>query len=65
MVELELKEWGNSVGIIIPAEKLRELKLKKGDRVEIELVAKNKKEGFGLCKGAKPFEEDKEAHREF
>ena len=28
MVEVELREWGNSVGVIIPAETLRELKLK-------------------------------------
>jgi len=37
MVEVELREWGNSVQII----------------------------GFGICRGAKSFEEETEEHREF
>ena len=65
MVEVELKEWGNSVGVILPSEKLKELGLRKGDRVEIDIVLKERRDGFGICKGAKPFEEEKEAHKEF
>ncbi len=65
MVEVELKEWGNSLGVIVPVEKLKELGLHKGDRIEIDIVQKKKKEGFGICKGAKPFEEEKEEHQEF
>jgi len=65
MVEVELKEWGNSVGIIVPTEKLKELGLRKGDRIEIDIVQKKRTEGFGICKGARPFEEEKEAHKEF
>jgi len=55
MVEVELKEWGNSLGVIVPVEKLKELGLHKGDRIEIDIVHKKKKNGFGICKGAKPF----------
>ena len=29
MVEVELKEWGNSLGVIVPVEKLKELGLHK------------------------------------
>ncbi len=65
MVEVELKEWGNSVGVILPAEKLKELGLRKGDRVEIDLVQKKRIDGFGICKGARPFEEEKEKHNKF
>jgi len=65
MVKVELKEWGNSFGVILPREKLRELGLKKGDKIEIEIIIKKKLDGFGISRGAKPFEEEKEAHEEF
>ena len=65
MVEVELKRWGNSIGVILPLEKLKELNLREGDKAEIELVKKEHQDGFGLCKGAKPFDEDKESHTEF
>lgn len=63
-VETELKEWGNSLAVIIPAEKAKELKLKRGDKVEVDIVAKKRLDAFGICKGAKPFKEEKE-HKEF
>ena len=65
MVEVELKEWGNSVGVILPSEKLKELGLRKGDRVEIDIVIKKRINGFGIAKGAEPFEEETEEHEEF
>ena len=64
MVEVELKEWGNSIGAIFPAEKLKEFGLKKGDKVDIDIIKKKSVEGFGIAKGAKPFEEEKEPHEE-
>ena len=65
MAEAELKAWGNSIGVIIPVEKLKKLGLRKGDTVDIDLVKKKNINGFGICKGAKPFEEEKELHEEF
>ena len=65
MVEVELKEWGNSIGVIVPAEKLKELGLHKGDKIEIDIVQKNRIDGFGFCRGSKPFEEEKETHKKF
>ena len=62
MVEVELKDWGNSLGVILPKDKLKELKLQKGDVIEIEIIAKKRIDGFGICKGAEPFEEEKEGH---
>lgn len=63
MIEVELKEWGNSIGVILPIEKLREYQLKKGDRVIIDITTKQKIDGFGICKGAKPFD-DEDNHEE-
>ena len=65
MVEVELKEWGNSVGVILPAEQLKEFKLKKGDRIEIDIVPKKRIDGFGLFKGIAPYVEEEESHKEF
>ena len=65
MIEVELKEWGNSVGVILPAEKLKELKLKKGDKIEIEIVPKKRIDGFGMFKGIGPYIEEEESHEEF
>ncbi len=65
MIEVELKEWGNSIGLILPAQKLRELKLQEGDRVSIEILSKVRRDGFGIAKGARPFEEEEISHEEF
>ena len=65
MVEVELKEWGNSIGVILPAEKLKELGLHKGDKVDINVIQKKRVDGFGICRGAKPFEEETDKHDKF
>jgi len=65
MIEVQIKEWGNSMGVIVPAEKLKELGLKKGDKIEIDIIKKKRINGFGICEGAKPFKEEKENHGEF
>lgn len=65
MVNVELKEWGNSIGVLLPAERLRQLKLRKGDIIDIDIVKKKRIDGFGLCRSAKPFAEEKEEHPEF
>ncbi len=51
-VESQLREWGNSMGIIIPRETVLEEKLKPGDTVKI-MFLKNKnplKNTFGIIK---------------
>jgi len=65
MIEVEIKEWGNSMGVILPSDKLKKMGLRKGDRIEIEIIMKKRIDGFGITKGAKPFEEEKEEHEEF
>jgi antitoxin component of MazEF toxin-antitoxin module len=65
MVEVEVREWGNSFGVILPKEKLKKLGVRKGDRIEIEIMLKKRRDGFGIARGAKPFEEEKEGHEKF
>ena len=65
MTEVELKEWGNSIGVILPRDRLNSLGLKKGDKIEIEILVKKKIEGFGISKGAGSFKKEKETHEEF
>lgn len=63
--ELEIKEWGNSLGLIIPKDITREEGLQGGDKVRIEVHKVRRLDGFGLFKGAPPFERDEEDHGEF
>ncbi len=63
-VETEVKEWGNSLGIVIPAEKVRELKLKKGDEIVFEVIVKKRVDAFGIAKGAPKFEEESFEHED-
>ena len=65
MIEVELKEWGNSVGVILPNKKLRKLNLKKGDKIEIEIITKKTIDGFGVARGAKSLDEKDIEHEEF
>ena len=65
MIKVKLKEWGNSLGVILPKDRLRELGLKKGDSVRIDIILDERVDGFGIAKGAKPFEEEEEPHEKF
>ncbi|MBI2452559.1 hypothetical protein HYV50_05820 [Candidatus Pacearchaeota archaeon] len=65
MIEVELLEWGNSIGVILPRKKIRKLGLKQGDRIEIEIIKKRRLNGFGMCRGAKPMKREEEGHEEF
>jgi antitoxin component of MazEF toxin-antitoxin module len=65
MIEAKLKKWGNSIGVILPSEKLKKLGLRQGDKVEVEISSGKRINGFGIAKGAKPFKEEEEKHKEF
>jgi len=48
----KVKEWGNSMGIVIPADLVRLEKLKPNEEVIVEIRKSNVlKETFGLLKG--------------
>lgn len=62
MVEVELKQWGHSIGVIFPSDVLKDLDLEKGDTVDVTIVGKKIIDGFGIAKGARSFEEEEEPH---
>ena len=63
MTEVELKQWGNSIGVILPIDELRELGVTVGDKVEVEIKSKKRVDGFGIFKGGKSFVREKD-HRD-
>lgn len=57
----KVREVGTSLGVLIPKEVAREMKIKKGEEIEISILKKNPEliaKFFGIDKGAKPFERD-------
>ena len=65
MVELEVKRWGNSFGVIIPIEQLKKIQVKQGDVINVDIQKKKRENGFGLARGSLAFEEEQEEHEEF
>ena len=54
LVKARIREWGNSLGIIIPQEKIKEEGLVKDQEVTIEVKAENPlKAAFGTIKDKK------------
>ncbi len=63
-VTVELKKWGNSLGVVIPKEKVTELGLSEEDIIDIDILKKEKVSGFGLAKGKKPFVREEAEHED-
>ena len=59
---VELKKWGNSLGIIIPKDKIDELRLSEHDFIDIDIAKKEKINGFGIARGKTPFIRDHYEH---
>ena len=58
----EVKKWGNSLALIIPAEKAKELDISEGEAVDLDIKKCGRVDAFGIFKGAKPFKRDKDKH---
>ena len=54
MLEMEstLREWGRSIGVVIPREKIKEENLNEGDKVKILILKERNpvKQTFGIAK---------------
>jgi hypothetical protein len=65
--EAQIRPLGSSACVLIPKEKLDEMELKIGDKVEIALLVHRNPADFdkllGIAKGAGPFERDKRTRR--
>ncbi|MBU0615671.1 MAG: AbrB/MazE/SpoVT family DNA-binding domain-containing protein [Nanoarchaeota archaeon] len=65
MAEVRVKEWGNSLGIVIPKELVKHVGLHKGDTIKVDIVSSKKIDGFGMFKGIGKYKEEEEPHKEF
>ena len=70
-INTKVKKWGNSFGIILPAEIIKQNKIREGTNIEIRLITKDKtkvKDIFGILKGKLTRDTDdllKEVDRDF
>jgi antitoxin component of MazEF toxin-antitoxin module len=63
----KVREVGTSLGVLIPKEVAREMKIKRGEEIEISIIKKDLRllrESFGSARGAKSFERE-HINREF
>lgn len=58
MAEVEVKEWGNSYGIIIPKGIVKHEDIHKGDKIKIDIVKTKKIDGFGIFMGGPSFKRE-------
>lgn len=65
MAEVKVKEWGNSLGVIIPREIAKHVDIHKGETIKIDIIKSKRINGFGMWKGARKFEEEDISHKEF
>lgn len=65
MAEVKVKEWGNSLGVIIPREIAKHVDIHKGETIKIDIMKEKRIDGFGIFKGIGKFKEEEEPHREF
>lgn len=58
-MQAKTKQWGNSLALIIPKEKVKEMKLKPGEEIDIRMEKKSNvlKELFGAIHFDKPTEQ--------
>ena len=61
---VELKKWGNSLGIIIPKNKVEELGLSEHDIIDLDIVKKEMVSGFGIAEGIVPYKREHTAEHE-
>ena len=54
--EVQLKKWGQSIGVIIPKKDIEREKMKEGDKVKLMVMKKSNvlAETFGTLKAKRP-----------
>ena len=60
----EIKKWGNSLALIIPAEKAKDLELEEGEAVDVEIKKCQRIDAFGVFSGSKTFKRDEKEHED-
>jgi len=65
MAEVKVKEWGNSLGIIIPKEIVRHVGLNKGETIKVDIIKEKRIDGFGMFKGVGSFKREKDEREDY
>ncbi len=65
MTEVKVKQWGNSLGLIIPSEIVKQEELGEGDIIKIEVYKAKRVDAFGMFKGGPKYIEEDDEHGEF
>ena len=59
---VKVKKWKDYFGIIIPKQAVDELGISADEMLDVEIVKKGRRSGFGICRGALPYKEEEEPH---
>jgi len=57
----KVREVGTSLGVLIPKEVAKNMKIKKGEEIRVSILKPDfrlMRESFGIARGAKPFERE-------
>ena len=62
---VEAKKWGNSIGVVVPANVVKEFDIHPGTAIDVDFKEKRRLDGFGILKGqnCKEFRRDPEDDR--
>ncbi|MBS3131797.1 AbrB/MazE/SpoVT family DNA-binding domain-containing protein [Candidatus Woesearchaeota archaeon] len=65
MAEARVKQWGNSIGIIIPRDVAKIEDVHAGDLIKVDISKEKRVDAFGIIKGAPKFVEEDIMHEDF
>ena len=55
---VNVKKWKDSFGIIIPKQAVDQFGISADEVLDVEIVKKRRRSGFGICRGASQYKEE-------
>ena len=65
MTETKIKQWGNSLALIIPKDIAKREDLNAGDIVKVDISKEKRVDAFGMFKGSPSFNKEDEGDSHF
>ncbi len=65
MTETKLKQWGNSLALIVPKDIVRLEELSAGETVKVEIIKNKRIDAFGIFKGGSSFSKEDKGDSDF
>lgn len=65
MTETKVKQWGNSLALIIPNDIAKREELNAGDIVKVEISKEKRVDAFGMFRGTPSFSKEDEGDSDF